>query len=293
MATINVDTIIGIPVVLPRAEFLGNLNTVSSTGFGNPTIISIDYDSAGRYLIASGAFTAGTTTPTEAKLTLPFGLTNALPDGRVVGNWWRAASSASTRKRGNMVATPGAPTLVYFCNDDYTTAWAANNSVQGNAMLGSGEVLYFEYRIPISGWSTMLAYGMGRAQTFKDGTVAPRGGQYGLTITGTGWTATRAVGIYYQDQAGAHRLKFNIVGAIASVTQSTYQCYITGITSKNIGSFHQGVSCTANTPTVLLPCGAFILTNSNQILIYHTSNSITQYSISGDIELESKPSWAA
>ncbi|WP_141732419.1 hypothetical protein [Oligoflexus tunisiensis] len=74
------------------------------------------------------------------------------------------------------------------------------------------------------------------ATSDERGLVAPRMGQVNFTVTGTGWTTTRAVGIYYQDQDGNLRLKFNLSGTISGQANSNVVALtvsgITGVNSK-------------------------------------------------------------
>jgi hypothetical protein len=109
-----------------------------------------------------------------------------------------------------------------------------------------------------------------------------------FNVTGTGWTTTRAVAIPYQTIDGAWRLKFNIRGSL-SVADTAVTLTISGVTFKSGGtqaiSVSQDTSTTANTrrQRVTGGTGTFIGT---------FDTAITDFTASGDIELDSKPTWA-
>lgn len=110
--------------------------------------------------------------------------------------------------------------------------------------------------------------------------------QYPLTVTGTNWTTVRAVGVPYKTGDGSYRMKVNINGTTTSQTTNTLT--ITGVVFKNITNFYQSLCiggdantnyrgyCSPNAATLVVQSGANVL----------------DWRISGDVELESKPSWA-
>ncbi|HEY9661989.1 MAG TPA: hypothetical protein V6C65_26330, partial [Allocoleopsis sp.] len=131
--------------------------------------------------------------------------------------------------------------------------------------------------------------GFANASSNANGLVAPRKGQYNLQFSSTpaGWSLTRAVGLYYQDQDGSHRLKFNIV---ASVTSGTgLQATITGVTFKNIANYNP--ACAALSTSSSNPAAGYCLANTGTVGV-NTATNQTAFCISGDVELESKPTWA-
>lgn len=109
-----------------------------------------------------------------------------------------------------------------------------------------------------------------------------------LNVTTTNGTLIRGVFIPYQTIDGAWRLKFNIVFTYSpSVGSSTIT--ITGITTKNISNYHQSISWQypggASTGQAYFDPGA----STAQIKVSGTGYS--ELGISGDIELDSKPTW--
>lgn len=104
---------------------------------------------------------------------------------------------------------------------------------------------------------------------------------------------TRAAIMAYADSLGNWRLRFNIrlsctssgVRTEATVTfASTY-----AVTFKNVSNYFQevGVSCTD-----AISIFAAANPGAATITINHTSSNQASYKLSGDIELDSKPSWA-
>lgn len=143
--------------------------------------------------------------------------------------------------------------------------------------------------VPIQGLSAMRAYGAGAVTSSRSGLVAPRKGQYGLTVTGTGWTTRKAVGIYYQDQDGNHRLKFNIAGNTTSVSRNIMALSITGVVFAND---FQAVAAYTDNGATSTPVNGYTAISTNLINLLHVSVATTLYALSGDVELASKPSWA-
>ena len=126
------------------------------------------------------------------------------------------------------------------------------------------------------------------------GLMAPAKGQYQMTVTSSaaGWSTVRASGVYYQDQDGNHRLKFNIAGTQNSGTITTETLTITGVVAKNVSGYYQPVSA------ILVGSGsgsyqqAYASPGLSTITINFTSNTgTTGACVSGDIELDSVPSW--
>lgn len=126
------------------------------------------------------------------------------------------------------------------------------------------------------------------------GLTAPRKGQVNInsfvTCTASGWSPSRCVAIYYQDQDGAHRLKFNMAGTIGSKTLAQVDSFtISGLVFKN--AIAQCVSCLNNGTKPWM--GASVNSNSNTINLYADSSAtVSAIFVSGDVELASKPSWA-
>jgi hypothetical protein len=145
----------------------------------------------------------------------------------------------------------------------------------------------WRWRVRKAKASSPVGYGKSNSNEF--GLVAPRRGQQSLTVTSSvAFTSYRAVGIYYQDQDGNHRLKFNIVGAVAGGARTGTTLTITGVTFKNASGYNQSVAGHTDSAAVY----ARVTANANTITVAHASATTTEYGCSGDVELESRPSWA-
>jgi hypothetical protein len=136
--------------------------------------------------------------------------------------------------------------------------------------------------------------GFGKANSTEFGLVAPRRGQQTLTVTSSasGWSTVRAVGIYYQDQDGNHRLKFNLVGAFTAASLSGATITITGVTFKNVGGFRQPISAYNSSASINYVASAFTLANTGNVTVAHATATVDAHALSGDVELESRPTWA-
>lgn len=141
---------------------------------------------------------------------------------------------------------------------------------------------------------TPAAVGFGKANSSETGLVAPRKGQTSLTVTGSmaGWSTVRAVGIYYQDQDGNHRMKFNLSGTYTGKTLNGGDTIaIAGVTFKNLANFEQPCSSFNNGTNP----GSYAFTSPGTGTVTVSavnSTSSSRLGLSGDVELESKPTWA-
>lgn len=105
------------------------------------------------------------------------------------------------------------------------------------------------------------------------------------TLSGTGLATTRGVFVPYQMSDGTWRLKFNFRVTATSTTQLTVT--INGVTFKNVSNYFQSVS---NFPGGNYGRGN-VNPNTGQITLY-SDLTATAWAVSGDVELESKPTWA-
>ncbi len=114
--------------------------------------------------------------------------------------------------------------------------------------------------------------------------------QYDITVTGTNWITNKAVGVPYMTSDGKWRLRFNIVGATTSGSRTNYTVNLTGVVFKNVSGLYQAVSLNIGA----MPANAFayVYPNSGDVRADHATMSTTSYYFSGDVELESKPTWA-
>jgi hypothetical protein len=115
--------------------------------------------------------------------------------------------------------------------------------------------------------------------------------QTDLTVTGTNWTTTSAVGCYYKTADGTHRLKFNIEGTL-SVTAWSITLTIAGVVFK-AGTYQgfagQAASNTTFTSGVEALNGRAVPTTDTVVL--NAGASSTQFTASFDVELDAAPTW--
>ena len=140
----------GSPVTDPVAY------TPTFTGFGTVAISNISSWRDGAYVFGEGTFTAGTTTATQAQITMGYGGANANVTSLstisaslvVVGKW----SSSTTNQQGVVLAGPSRNYLVLGIESSATNGLAAIN---GSAIT-TGSVISFNFRCPIQGWSSSV-----------------------------------------------------------------------------------------------------------------------------------------
>jgi hypothetical protein len=109
-------------------------------------------------------------------------------------------------------------------------------------------------------------------------------------VSGGGtWTTTRAVAYPYKTKDGVWRMTFNIVGAASSATRTVFVVSIFGVTFKNTAGFFQDVS---GQTSGSIANNSYANPGAATIRMDHASATTTAYIWSGDVELDSKPTWA-
>ncbi|MCP4711304.1 MAG: hypothetical protein GY869_22010 [Planctomycetes bacterium] len=105
-----------------------------------------------------------------------------------------------------------------------------------------------------------------------------------FTITGTNWATSYATAIPYKTSDGIWRLKFNLMGSLSPVASSitlTFNSvtfsYLSGITAATDSAGDWGMGFTAASASTF------------QVF---SSTARGSYRISGDVELNAKPTWA-
>lgn len=114
--------------------------------------------------------------------------------------------------------------------------------------------------------------------------------QYDLTVTGTNYTSTRAIGIPYQTEQGIWRIRFNIRGTVTPSVNSL-SLSISGITTRNVTGWVQyvggGALGGANNTAGLSRFSPNTNTIDSDVVAVSGS-----WGFFGDVELESKPTFA-
>lgn len=111
-----------------------------------------------------------------------------------------------------------------------------------------------------------------------------------ITATATGWSTIRGVFIPYQMVDGIWRLKFNFSGTATNPVTANTTFTINGVIFSTI-TFGQAIS---GFPALGTAAVDFVACNSNSstIDIFHANATVPGYIISGDVELNAKPTWA-
>ncbi len=116
------------------------------------------------------------------------------------------------------------------------------------------------------------------------------GYQYTLTVTGANWTTARAVGIIYKTSDNTYRIRFNITGSIAG-TITSFTGTIFGVNIKT--GFDQGIALAAGWGGQSAPpYQGLVFGGTQTFYISGPSMASPTFRISGDVELDSKPTWA-
>jgi hypothetical protein len=121
--------------------------------------------------------------------------------------------------------------------------------------------------------------------TTYNGGIAPT-----VTSAQGGFTVARAAFVPYQTQDGAWRLRFNMYYAFTSATVTTVTASVNGVTFKNVSFYSQPISI-APSATANITNG-YVSPNTANIIASVTSSTQTGFGLSGDVELDSKPTWA-
>ena len=118
-----------------------------------------------------------------------------------------------------------------------------------------------------------------------------------FTITGTNWTTLVANAIPYQESTGLWRLKFNIGGTISAGSNNIVVLTFSGVNFFNIASFDQAVTL-YDEQTFFRAADQFSQAHAQgqtQTINIEIASSVllTNYwGLSGDVALNSKPTWA-
>jgi len=114
------------------------------------------------------------------------------------------------------------------------------------------------------------------------------------TTTAPSCTVARARFIPYQMQDGAWRMRFNITMTRASGANiADLTVTIIGIVFKNISNDNQALSMSADNLTSDANIGhSAAVNNTNTLFGAFSANNILTFRVSGDVELNAKPTWA-
>lgn len=146
--------------------------------------------------------------------------------------------------------------------------------------------------VPVASMGDALATTLGLKQYLHGGSynssLAPTVSLYsgGGTLT----AVTRASFVPYKMQDGAWRLKFNLVTSLSSAARTATILEVVGVTFKNVSSNYQAVAGMGS--SAVPPYQTYVIPNTGRIEMDCPSTTIGAMYVSGDVELESKPTWA-
>jgi hypothetical protein len=111
-------------------------------------------------------------------------------------------------------------------------------------------------------------------------------------VTGSGLTNQRSVGVPYKTEDGTWRMKFNLFVTSSSATTG-FTLTISGVTFKNVTNYYQ--ACTAKAYEIgvgdKFQMTARTAPGGSDIVVLSGSGNVNSITVSGDVELESKPTF--
>ena len=116
------------------------------------------------------------------------------------------------------------------------------------------------------------------------------------TVSGGTWTQERGVFVPYQMADGSWRMRFNITG-LGTGSNDALTILIAGVTFKNVTNYFQAVTIldqsTQGSTSGRSHTGRANPNTGNIVILIESVVSLAnRWGISGDIELDSKPTWA-
>lgn len=132
-------------------------------------------------------------------------------------------------------------------------------------------------------------------KTYSHGTTYNGGIAPTVTLSSGGGTLTtvhQADFIPYQMQSGSWGMKFRIDITVSSAARTEASIDVVGVVTKNSGSILGQSFAGSNNTAAAYISRSFAAPNGNNFKIVHASQTTTAYSYTGDIALESKPTWA-
>lgn len=127
--------------------------TPTFTGFGTPSAVEFEYRQVGGNYEIRGKFTSGTTTATEARISLPAGATSAgtsvIPSISVIGSATR--NTAVSAGSGGAWNTLIEPSVSYVTFGVFNANFAGLTKQNASAILNTGDTMAFFASVPIAG----------------------------------------------------------------------------------------------------------------------------------------------
>jgi hypothetical protein len=277
--------------------FNGSLNVTGNLTLGAGTIWYNDSDNKYYYYNTSawqelGSDASSSSIDTSWNITTSNYLINS--SGVLELNETKLNNTIDVRNTGNNLWT----------NNSGVASYVGNANVSGNLTLGAGTIRWNDTEFIYYNGSTWQS--LGSSSTSSSGTVLKQyyanssdgPGNFNITNGSTGtWTTIRGIAIPYQTSDGAWRLRFNIVGTAEISSLNVYRIKIAGVIFKNITNYDQAVTVSNSALTTFAAEEYFIAiandgTNEIVLVLPKAVTYTNTWGFSGDVELDSKPSWA-
>lgn len=128
--------------------------TPTFTGFGTVSTSNFQFKKNGDSVEIKGTFTAGTTTATEARVSLPAGLlSKAITNIQSCGSWFR--DSSTTAHGGSVLIESGVSYVTFGHPGTFGNSTIVPTTKDlGNSVLASSTGMTFTAKIPIQGWTS-------------------------------------------------------------------------------------------------------------------------------------------
>lgn len=139
--------------------------------------------------------------------------------------------------------------------------------------------------------ATALAASIGVAKQYVVGTAYTNGTPSITCAALSGFAVARAVMIPYQTQDGAWRMRFNIVATFTAASVSSATLTLSGVTFKTATSYNQAIAGLCGGVLAWPRC--YTNTGAGTVTFdFPSATSCSEIHLSGDVELDSKPTWA-
>jgi hypothetical protein len=215
--------------------------TPTFTGFGTATNIECEWRQVGSNLEVRGTFTAGTTTATEARISLPSGKTSASDYStiNVAGTIVQSANGAANYYS----LIEASKTYLTFGNQ--TGSSAALTKGTGSGMFGTGVTISFIASVKVAGWSSQVQMSDVNDQRIVifSGT---KGSNQAVTADTTDFTFTAVKDThagwdgdsYTVPTSGDYQVSATWVATTATTVYA--KIYVNGVLSRYLGAAYSG-----------------------------------------------------
>jgi hypothetical protein len=175
-------------------------------------------------------------------------------------------------KRGTRISASG--------TDNCNASWATERTN------GSRWVVLYGTPAALAGFKVGSPTEVGLVKDWKQYVAGNTYNGVALDVTGVNWTTTRATFVPYQTYDGTYRLKFNMYGTF-SVATAASSIGISGISFRSV--IYQAVSANhTDSSSVFVTAQT---SPSSTVIIIAAGAARSTYAISGDVELNGKPTW--